>query len=58
MKHKPPSERDSKTCPVCGRPFLWRKKWEKVWPEVVYCSDRCRNARRTRSEAEENLKTN
>jgi len=31
-----------KTCPVCGRPFAWRKKWEKVWEEVKYCSDQCR----------------
>ncbi|MDE3253865.1 MAG: DUF2256 domain-containing protein, partial [Bacteroidota bacterium] len=21
----------SKICPVCQRPFSWRKKWEKVW---------------------------
>jgi hypothetical protein len=32
----------SKTCPVCNRPFSWRKKWEKVWNEVIYCSDKCR----------------
>lgn len=32
----------SKVCVVCNRPFNWRKKWEKVWPEVRYCSDRCR----------------
>ena len=32
----------TKVCPVCGRPFTWRKKWEKVWDEVKYCSDRCR----------------
>ncbi|MBU2526967.1 MAG: DUF2256 domain-containing protein [Bacteroidetes bacterium] len=31
-----------KTCPVCKRPFAWRKKWERNWPEVVYCSERCR----------------
>ena len=31
-----------KTCIVCGRPFTWRKKWEKVWEEVKYCSDACR----------------
>jgi hypothetical protein len=31
-----------KTCIVCGRPFTWRKKWEKVWVEVKYCSDACR----------------
>ena len=32
----------SKLCVQCGRPFSWRKKWEKVWSEVRYCSDRCR----------------
>ena len=32
----------TKTCPVCGRPFAWRKRWERVWDEVRYCSDRCR----------------
>ena len=31
-----------KICLVCSRPFTWRKKWEKVWDEVKYCSDRCR----------------
>jgi uncharacterized protein (TIGR03643 family) len=31
-----------KICVVCGRPFVWRKKWEKVWDEVKYCSERCR----------------
>ena len=34
-----------KICQVCQRPFTWRKKWEKVWDEVKYCSDRCRGAR-------------
>ncbi|MEO0898495.1 MAG: DUF2256 domain-containing protein [Bacteroidota bacterium] len=32
----------SKICPVCGRPFEWRKKWEKNWDEVVYCGEKCR----------------
>ena len=32
----------SKDCAWCGRPFAWRKKWEAVWEEVRYCSDRCR----------------
>lgn len=31
-----------KTCAVCRRPFVWRKKWEKVWEDVKYCSDACR----------------
>jgi hypothetical protein len=34
----------TKTCASCGLPFAWRKKWEKVWAEVRYCSDRCRQA--------------
>jgi len=31
-----------KTCLTCGRPFTWRKKWEKNWDQVRCCSDRCR----------------
>ena len=31
-----------KICIICNRPFTWRKKWEKVWDEVKYCSDKCR----------------
>ncbi|KAA0924757.1 DUF2256 domain-containing protein [Psychrobacter sp. ANT_H56B] len=31
-----------KTCPVCQRPFAWRKKWEKDWAQVIYCSEKCR----------------
>ncbi|MFY8131835.1 MAG: DUF2256 domain-containing protein [Bacteroidia bacterium] len=32
----------TKNCEVCGKPFSWRKKWEKVWNDVKYCSERCR----------------
>jgi len=32
----------SKICIVCKRPFDWRKKWAKVWDEVMYCSEKCR----------------
>jgi hypothetical protein len=35
-----------KTCLHCRRPFTWRKKWEKVWAEVKYCSERCRMERK------------
>lgn len=35
----------TKICASCGRPFSWRKKWERVWDEVKYCSDRCRQQR-------------
>ncbi len=33
-----------KTCPVCNRPFSWRKKWRRTWDRVMYCSDRCRRS--------------
>jgi hypothetical protein len=32
-----------KICLSCLRPFSWRKKWERDWENVRYCSDRCRN---------------
>lgn len=35
----------SKDCVVCKRPFAWRKKWERCWDEVRYCSERCRRAK-------------
>ena len=31
-----------KLCAACGRPFEWRKKWERDWESVRYCSDACR----------------
>ena len=31
-----------KTCPICNFPFSWRKKWEKNWDNVIYCSQKCR----------------
>ncbi|HIK41955.1 DUF2256 domain-containing protein [Thermoleptolyngbya sichuanensis A183] len=39
------SDLPSKLCPVCQRPFTWRKKWEDCWDEVKYCSERCRRRR-------------
>jgi hypothetical protein len=41
------SELPSKMCPVCNRPFNWRKKWERCWNEVKYCSKRCSQERKT-----------
>lgn len=32
----------TKICLKCGLPFAWRKKWEKTWNDVSYCSERCR----------------
>lgn len=32
----------SKPCAACGRPFTWRRKWARDWPEIRFCSERCR----------------
>ena len=32
----------TKICSSCGRTITYRKKWEKNWPEVKFCSDECR----------------
>jgi hypothetical protein len=32
----------TKTCVSCGRRIEWRKKWERDWDEVRYCSAGCR----------------
>ncbi|WP_082305873.1 MULTISPECIES: DUF2256 domain-containing protein [unclassified Pseudoalteromonas] len=31
-----------KLCPTCNRLFSWRKKWQRDWDNVIYCSKRCR----------------
>lgn len=36
------AEREAKTCASCGRRIEWRKKWEKDWDQVRYCSSACR----------------
>ena len=33
---------ESKTCRSCGRRIEWRKKWERNWESITYCSDSCR----------------
>jgi hypothetical protein len=38
------SDLASKICCACTRPFVWRKKWAKVWDAVKYCSERCRRS--------------
>ncbi|PWL24818.1 DUF2256 domain-containing protein [uncultured Roseivirga sp.] len=39
----------TKICPVCNRPFEWRKKWRNCWQEVVYCSEKCRRSKSLKS---------
>jgi hypothetical protein len=34
-----------KLCQSCGRNFSWRKKWERDWDVIRYCSDACRGCR-------------
>ncbi|MDN5542411.1 MAG: DUF2256 domain-containing protein [Acinetobacter sp.] len=33
------------------RPFTWRKKWQRCWEEVRYCSERCKPEPRQRSKS-------
>jgi hypothetical protein len=35
----------TKICCNCNKIFTWRKKWEKNWEAVKYCSDKCRKKR-------------
>ena len=41
-KMRKKSDLPTTLCAACGRPFAWRKKWERVWNEVKFCSDACR----------------
>ncbi|MBD3584469.1 DUF2256 domain-containing protein [Salinimonas sp. HHU 13199] len=45
------SDLPEKICPVCQRPFTWRKKWEKDWQDVKYCSKRCAGQRKGKKNA-------
>lgn len=36
------AELPRKPCAVCGREIVWRKKWERDWEGVRYCSAACR----------------
>ncbi|NNE95448.1 MAG: DUF2256 and DUF3253 domain-containing protein [Acidimicrobiales bacterium] len=45
------TDRAAKTCRSCGRTIQWRKKWERDWDQVRYCSQRCRGRRITADDA-------
>jgi len=53
MKMRKKSELPVKLCAHCTLPFTWRKKWERDWEEVKYCSERCRRAARPAAKARE-----
>ena len=38
-------KKDKKICVACKRPFEWRKKWERDWENVKYCSKKCSKTR-------------
>ncbi|WP_306523116.1 DUF2256 domain-containing protein [Rheinheimera sp.] len=35
-----------KICICCHKSFSWRKKWQRDWEQVKYCSERCRKTGR------------
>ena len=35
-----------KICVCSQRPFAWRKKRERCWDEVRYCSEKCKRQAR------------
>ena len=43
-EHRSVPARDlpTKTCAGCGRTITWRKRWERDWDAVRWCSDGCR----------------
>ena len=38
-------KKDKKICVTCKKPFEWRKKWERDWENVKYCSKKCSKTR-------------
>jgi hypothetical protein len=42
----------TKACAVCGRPFVWRRRWVRCWAEERYRSEACRRWRPRRSGAD------
>lgn len=51
------SSRDAKNCAHCGREITYRKKWEKTWDEVKFCSDRCRGDSKKNKKESTDLET-
>ncbi len=36
------TDRPEKSCVACGRRIEWRRRWERDWDQVRYCSAGCR----------------
>lgn len=41
---------ETRVCTVCGRSYSWRKKWERDWRQLRYCSKRCASRRLKRTD--------
>ena len=39
-----------KICKTCKLEFTWRKKWKKDWDNVIYCSEKCRKTKSSKSD--------
>ena len=37
------SDLPSKICANCHQTFFWRKKWNRAWEEVKFCSKKCKS---------------
>ena len=46
-RHLAKADLPQKICASCNRPFTWRKKWERDWENLRYCSDACRKKRKS-----------
>jgi hypothetical protein len=38
-------------CQQCGLPMNYRAKWRDLWPNVKFCSDRCKKAAKQKGAA-------
>ncbi len=45
------SAHPSKICASCGRTIEWRKKWERNWDDIRWCSQACRRRKITSTDA-------
>lgn len=43
-----PHNLPTKPCVECGRAITWRKKWQRDWDSVKFCSEACRKRSKSR----------
>lgn len=37
--------KETKSCATCGRFIAWRRKWERSWDDIRFCSAACRRSK-------------